>query len=125
VNGNIAVDALGLANKRPFACCPEKAVSAVVTINRVQDVYNNPVYTCQMGSTGAASDLPSKVSTASEKTTSNQLDLKKEGDSDDQGGVQQLDRLFWDGRELSLESYRSLNLTSVHIGHLLLANKKS
>lgn len=46
--------AVPLAAHRPWSACFSRPVLAVVTVNRVQDVFTNPVYTSSAGSTAAA-----------------------------------------------------------------------
>ena len=79
VNGNAAVTATGYAalrspshafrvsnccfchrlhTKCPLSACPNRAVSSVITINRVQDVYKNRIYAAE---TGAHGSVPADV----------------------------------------------------------------
>ena len=47
-----------LHTKCPLSACPNRAVSSVITINRVQDVYKNRIYAAE---TGAHGSVPADV----------------------------------------------------------------
>ncbi|GAB5358454.1 hypothetical protein AAMO2058_000459000 [Amorphochlora amoebiformis] len=94
VNGNLAVAKIGLGEKHPLSTCPSQPVSSVVTVNRVQDIYKNRIY-----------DLPKPQT----------QDIKKQD-----GSVESLDRLLWEGYQLELRAYKDAKPTSVHVGMLAL-----
>mmetsp|Transcript_18768 Transcript_18768/g.28114 ORF Transcript_18768/g.28114 Transcript_18768/m.28114 type:complete len:515 (+) Transcript_18768:40-1584(+) len=97
VSGNKSIVALGLDLKRQISACPEKAVASVVTINRVQDIFKNRIY-----STGLVRGAKIEL----------------------YGSISHLDSILWDGQEFDLDAYAKLKSNSVHIGECLLLPKK-
>mmetsp|Transcript_25090 Transcript_25090/g.60352 ORF Transcript_25090/g.60352 Transcript_25090/m.60352 type:complete len:376 (+) Transcript_25090:131-1258(+) len=120
VNGNIAISSAKLDEKRPYSACPKHGLSSVITINRVQDIYKNPIY------------IPEKIFTSPTNEES-VVDCKRsvhgsekfETESSEHesislkpGSVDYMDKLFWRGDSLDSDAYAKLKPISVHISQM-------
>mmetsp|Transcript_9283 Transcript_9283/g.12768 ORF Transcript_9283/g.12768 Transcript_9283/m.12768 type:complete len:198 (-) Transcript_9283:192-785(-) len=114
VNGNKAVVELGIDSKRPFSACPAKAVASVVTINRVQDVYKNRIYSTKTTHKTQEEGVVRVVESAGSDSNV------------DPGSTESLDSLLWKGFTFDLEAYKEIDPApkSVHIGLLKVSMKQ-
>ena len=63
-----------------MCACSSSAVASAVVINRVQDVFENPVY------------------------------------EESKMGIEELDALFWEGKQYNIEHYANASFNAMHIG---------
>lgn len=97
--------------RRAVRCaCPARAVVAVLTVNRVQDVYDNPVFSVRRE--GLVSDHPGSPGAGGAGAVPASTIVATD--------VEALDALLWRGSRLDLQHYSVTTFSSVHIGDFVL-----
>jgi len=106
---------MSLASHRPWSICMSQAVMAVVTVNRVQEIYANPVYSAADGN-NSYTQSDTDASTSDDSTVS-PLDLSADG-------LLRLHRSHPSMR-FDLDRYRRVSHTfkSVHIGEFFIKER--
>ena len=101
--GNLAIKKKGIAKERPYCLCMNEAVLTVITVNKVQEVYDTPIYDFKK-------------------------DEEEESKSEEEDVLEIMNGYMKEGKTLDIEGYYSRQqFNSVHIGDFKLAKgqKKS
>ena len=95
--GNKEIKFNMLARNQPYSLCLNWPVSTVITVNKVQDVYNTPVYRLS------------------------QVEESKEADpkADEAACLEYMNTLLESGHSIDLAYYREQIFSSVHVGDFI------